>query len=149
MTAAQCTKRPPIYVYTAVCFCAMAPAPESQLLWVNKDVKSYRQSRKAPAAEASIINSHSQQQARIARIIASQRALREGSAAKAVVGWKKRDASCVTQLPIVMPAGWSPVCSKICASVYVADRVQGRGIGRSRYCCLSILRALHRASRLL
>jgi hypothetical protein len=76
----------------------MAPPPESQLLWVNKDVQSYRKSRRVSAIQAGIINAHSQQQARAARNIASQRALREGSAAKAVVGWRQRG---------VPPTSWS------------------------------------------
>ena len=97
----------------------MAPIPESQLIWVNKDVKSYEQSRKVPAAQASIINAHSQQQARAARLVASQQALREGSAAKAVVGWKTRDVSRVAQLPVVVPAEWSPVRSnRLCKRIY-------------------------------
>jgi hypothetical protein len=71
----------------------MAPPPESQLLWVNKDVKSYKQSKGVSAAQAAIINTHSQQQARAARTIASQRALRDGSAVKAIVGWQRRSVS--------------------------------------------------------
>lgn len=71
----------------------MAPPPESQLLWVNKDVKSYKQSKRVSAAQASIINAHSQQQARAARTIASQRALREGSAVRAVLGWRQQRVS--------------------------------------------------------
>jgi hypothetical protein len=100
----------------------MAPIPESQLLWVNKDVKSYEQSRKVPAAQASIINAHSQQQGRAARLIASQRALTEGSAAKAVVGWKTRGVSRVAQLPVVVPTEWSPVRSNVFASGSMADQ---------------------------
>jgi hypothetical protein len=126
----------------------MAPPPEAQLLWVNKDIKSYKQSRKVSAAQASVINAHSQQQARATRHIASQRALREGSAVKAVVGWKKRDVPQVAQLPIIVPAGWSPVRSKIFASGSIADQLKERGCTRSRNCRLSILRALHSASRL-
>jgi hypothetical protein len=96
--------------------------PESQLLWVNKDVKSYEQSRKVPAAQASIINTHSQQQGRAARLIASQRALREGSAAKAVVGWKTQSVSRVAQQPVVVPAEWSPVRSNVFTSGSMADQ---------------------------
>jgi hypothetical protein len=76
----------------------MAPPPESQLLWVNQDVQSYRQSRRVSATQAAIINAHSQQQARAARNRASQRALRGGSAAKAIVGWRQRSGP---------PTSWS------------------------------------------
>jgi hypothetical protein len=100
----------------------MAPIPESQLLWVNKDVKSYEQSRKVPAAQSSIINAHSQQQGRVARLVASQQALRKGSAAKAVVGWKTWGVPRVAQLPVVVPAEWSPVCSNVFASGSMADQ---------------------------
>jgi hypothetical protein len=71
----------------------MAPPPESQLLWINKDVKSYKQSKKLSAVQAAIINAHSQQQARAARAIANQRGLRDSSAVKAIVGWKQRSVS--------------------------------------------------------
>lgn len=71
----------------------MAPPPESQLLWINEDVKSYEQPKRLTATQAAIVNAHSQQQARAARTIASQRALRDGSAVKAIVGWKQRSIS--------------------------------------------------------
>lgn len=71
----------------------MAPSVESQLLWVNKDVKSYKQSKRIPAAQAALINAHSQQRARAARTLASQQALRDGSAVKAIVGWRQRSVS--------------------------------------------------------
>jgi hypothetical protein len=109
-------KRPQICVAKGLYFGVMALIPESQLLWVNKDVKSYEQSGKVPATQGSIINAHSQQQGRAARLIASQRNLREGSAAKAVVGWKTRDVSRVAQLPVVVPAECSPVRSNVFAS---------------------------------
>jgi hypothetical protein len=76
----------------------MAPLPDSQLLWVNQDVQSYTQSRRVSVTQAAIINAHSQHQARAARNITSQRALREGSAAKAIVGWRQRS---------VPPTSWS------------------------------------------
>jgi hypothetical protein len=71
----------------------MAQPPESPLLWVNKDVKSYQKSKTPSPAQAALINAHSQQQARAARTIASQRALRDGSAVKAIVGWRQQSTS--------------------------------------------------------
>jgi hypothetical protein len=142
----ECAKRPRICVAVALCSCTMAPLPESQLLWVNKDVKSYKQSRKVSAAQASIINAHSQHQARAARNVASQRALRESSTVKAIVGWKQRSVSQVPQLPVVVPAGWSPVRFKIVASGSIADQIEERDCIKSQYCRLSILWALHFAS---
>jgi hypothetical protein len=76
----------------------MAPPPGSQLLWVNQDVKSYKQSGRVSATQAATINAHSQQQARAARNMASQRALREDSAVRTIVGWRQRS---------VPPTSWS------------------------------------------
>jgi hypothetical protein len=59
----------------------------------HQNIKSYKQSKKVSAAQASIINTHSQQQGKAARIFASQQALRDSSAAKAIVGWKQRSVS--------------------------------------------------------
>jgi hypothetical protein len=90
----------------------MAPPPESQLLWVNKDVKSYKQSRKLSAAQAAVINAHSQQQARAARTIASQQALREGSAVRAIIGWRQLSASSAS--PSTKSQGPPPDDGKTC-----------------------------------
>jgi hypothetical protein len=68
----------------------MATPPGSQLLWINQDVKSYKQSRRVSATQAATINTHSQQQARAAINMASQRALREDSAVRTIVGWRQR-----------------------------------------------------------
>jgi hypothetical protein len=85
-------------------------------------------------------------QARAARNVASQRALRESSTVKAIVGWKQRSVSQVPQLPVVVPAGWSPVRFKIVASGSIADQIEERDCIKSQYCRLSILWALHFAS---
>jgi hypothetical protein len=67
--------------------------PDSGLLWVNTDVKSYKRSKRAPIAQASAINSHAQLQARATKASLSQRALKESLVATAVVGWKRRSAT--------------------------------------------------------
>lgn len=69
--------------------------PGSQLLWVNSDAKSFKQSKRVSSAQASAINAHAQHQARAARTSLSQLALRESSAAVAVVGWNKRKSTTV------------------------------------------------------
>jgi hypothetical protein len=79
-------------------FHAMAPPSGSQLLWVNQDVKSYKQSKRVSATQAATINAHSQHQAKAARNLASQRALREDSAVRTIVGWRQRS---------VPPTSWS------------------------------------------
>jgi hypothetical protein len=94
-------------------FHAMAPPPGSQLLWVNQDVKSYKQSRRVPATQAAIINAHSQQQARAARIMASQRALQEDSAVRTIVGWRQRSVPPTSWSRY--PQGQSPQQSKPCS----------------------------------
>src|SRR5271154_1169738 len=67
--------------------------PDSGLLWVNTDVKSYKRSKRASTAQTSSINSHAQVQARATKVSLSQRALKESLVATAVVGWKRRSAT--------------------------------------------------------
>jgi len=93
-------------------FHAMAPPPGSQLLWVNQDVKSYKQSRRVPATQAAIINAHSQQQSRAARNMASLRALREDSAVRTIVGWRQRSVPPTSRSSC--PQDRSPQQSKPC-----------------------------------
>jgi hypothetical protein len=63
--------------------------PASQLLWVNADVKSYKGYKRMSTAQASAINAHAQARARAVRNSLNQQALRQSSAATAVVGWSR------------------------------------------------------------